>query len=166
MPECASFVIDCMSRSSRPARLCPVTPSAMALSFELYFCLALAVFCSLVTPENMSNAKPHDPRTKPSLIRGRMAAGDWRNAIRVAARLPRLDKHRAAILDAQGAYENPRFYTQIGKNTETLIEAGAAALCERFGHNKESKTMTIEKTYSNASNARRAAKAAGLQAPS
>jgi|HubBroStandDraft_6_1064221.scaffolds.fasta_scaffold149789_1 hypothetical protein len=111
----------------------------------------------------MSNTKPHDPRTKRSIIQGHMAAGDWRNAIRVAARLPRLDKHRAAILDAQGAYENPRFYTQIGKNTETLIEAGAAALCERFGHNKESKTMTMAlKNYSNASNARRAAKAAGL----
>ena len=93
----------------------------------------------------MSNAKPHDPRTKTSIIHGHMAAGDWRNAIRVAARLPRLDKHRAAILDAQGAYENPRFYEQIGKDAATLIEAGAAALRERFGHNRESKTMTIEK---------------------
>ena len=91
-----------------------------------------------------------------------MAAGDWRNAIRVAARLPRLDKHRCAILDAHGAYEDPRFYAQIGKDAETLIEAGAAALRERFGH-QESTTMTIElKNYSNASNARRAAKAAGL----
>jgi hypothetical protein len=110
----------------------------------------------------MSSAKPHDPRTKTSIIEGHMAAGDWRNAIRVAARLPRLDRHRAAILDAQGAYENPGFYAQIGKDAETLIEAGAAALRERFGHNQESTTMSIEKTYSNASNARRAAKAAGL----
>ena len=136
-------------------------PSAMAIAFEIYFCLWLAVFRSLVTLENMNNAKPHDPRTKTSIIRGHMAAGDWRNAVRIAARLPRLDKHRAAILDAQGAYENPRFYAQIGRDAETLIEAGAA-LRERFGHNQESKTMTIEKTYSNASNARRAAKAAGL----
>lgn len=137
-------------------------PSAMAIAFEIYFCLGLAVFRSLVTLENMNNAKPHDPRTKTSIIRGHMAAGDWRNAVRIAARLPRLDKHRAAILDAQGAYENPRFYAQIGRDAETIIEAGAAALRERFGHNQESKTMTIEKTYSNASNARRAAKAAGL----
>jgi hypothetical protein len=112
----------------------------------------------------MSNAKPHDPRTKTSIIVGHMASGDWRNAIRAAARLPRLDKHRAAILDAQGAYENPRFYTQIGKDAATLIEAGAAALRERFGHN-QGKNMTMDhekKNYSNASNARRAAKAAGL----
>jgi len=111
----------------------------------------------------MSNVKPHDPRSKTSIIVGHMASGDWRNAIRVAARLPRLDKHRCAILDAQGAYENPRFYAQIGKDAGTLLEAGAAALCERFGHNQESKTMDHEKkNYSNASNARRAAKAAGL----
>jgi len=89
-----------------------------------------------------------------------MAAGDWCNAIRVAARLPRLDRHRCAILDAQGAYENPGFYAQIGKDAGTLIEAGAAALCERFGHNQESKTME-QKTYSKASNARRGAIAAG-----
>jgi hypothetical protein len=108
--------------------------------------------------------KPHDPRTKTSIIQGHMAAGDWRNAIRAAARLPRLDKHRCAILDAQGAYENPGFYAQIGKDAAILIEAGNAALRERFGgYNQESKTMTIEiKNYSNASNARRAAKAAGL----
>jgi hypothetical protein len=110
----------------------------------------------------MSNVKPHDPRSKTSIIGGHMAAGDWRNAIRVAARLPRLDKHRCAILDAQGAYENPRFYAQIGKDAETLIKAGAAALRERFGH-QESTTMAIElKAYSKASNARRAAKAARL----
>lgn len=111
----------------------------------------------------MNNVKPHDPRTKTSIILGHMAAGDLRNAIRVAARLPRLDKHRCAILDAQGAYENPGFYAQIGKDAATLIEAGTAALRERFGHDKESTTMTIElKNYSNSSNARRAAKAAGL----
>src|ERR1700730_3102880 len=109
----------------------------------------------LLIRADMSSAKPHDPRTKTSIIQRHMAAGDWRNAIRVAARLPRLDKNRAAILDAQGAYENPRFYAQIGKDAETLIEAGAA-LRERVGHDQESKTMTIEKTYSNASNARRA----------
>lgn len=62
-----------------------------------------------------------------------MAAGDWRRAISLASRLPRLDKHRCAILDAQGAYTNARFYTQIGKDPEALIEAGRAALIERFG---------------------------------
>lgn len=62
-----------------------------------------------------------------------MAAGDWRRAISAAARLPRLDIHRNAILDAQGAYTNARFYTQIGKDPAALIEAGRVALIERFG---------------------------------
>jgi hypothetical protein len=72
------------------------------------------------------------PPTKTSIIRGHMEAGDWRKAISVAARLPRLDVHRVAILSAQGAYTNPGFYRQIGKDPETLIAAGKAALLERF----------------------------------
>lgn len=111
----------------------------------------------------MSRIKPHDQRTKTSIIEGHMAAGDWRNAIRVAARLPRLDKHRCAILDAQGAYENPGFYAQIGKDAATLIDAGAAALRERFGRNQESNAMpTKQKVYTRPDNATRAAKAIGL----
>jgi hypothetical protein len=62
-----------------------------------------------------------------------MAANDWRRAISLASKLPRLDKHRNAILDAQGAYNNARFYVQIGKNPDALIEAGRLALVERFG---------------------------------
>ena len=37
-------------------------PSAMALAFEIYFLSGLAVFYSLITLENMSNARPNDPR--------------------------------------------------------------------------------------------------------
>lgn len=74
-----------------------------------------------------------EPVTKTSVITGHMRAGEWRKAVSVAARLPRLDKHRNAILDAQGAYTNARFYEQIGKSPEALIAAGRAALIERFG---------------------------------
>jgi hypothetical protein len=73
------------------------------------------------------------PPTKSAAIRAAMAAGDWRRAISLAARLPRLDRHREAILDAQGAYTNARFYVQIGKDPDTLIAAGRQALVERFG---------------------------------
>jgi hypothetical protein len=73
------------------------------------------------------------PATKTSVIKAHMAAGDWRAAIRHAARLPRLDVHRAAILDAHMAYTNPRFVLQIGKDVCGLIEAGRAALIARFG---------------------------------
>lgn len=74
-----------------------------------------------------------DPRTKTSIIQGFMCAGEWRKALAAAARLPQLGRHRNAVLDGHGAYTNPRFYAQIGKSPEALIEAGVAALNDKFG---------------------------------
>lgn len=62
-----------------------------------------------------------------------MEAGAWQEAIRLAARFPRLDVHRNAILDAHTAYTNPRFIAQIGKDIEAMKEQGKAALLARFG---------------------------------
>ena len=73
------------------------------------------------------------PRSKASIVREHMAAGRWQDAIRIAARFPRLDQHRGAILDAHGAYTNPRFFTQIGKDVDALKDAGRDALIDRFG---------------------------------
>ena len=70
--------------------------------------------------------------SKASLVRDHMAAGQWAEAIRLAASFPRLDKHRTAILDARTAYTNPRWLTQLGIDPETAKEAGHAALRERF----------------------------------
>lgn len=72
------------------------------------------------------------PTSKASIVRDHMAAGRWQEAIRIAARFPRLDEHRAAILDAHGAYTNPRFLRQIGRDIEALKEAGRVALLDRF----------------------------------
>lgn len=72
-------------------------------------------------------------QTKSAIIRAAMASGDWKRAISLASKLPRLDRHRNAILDAQGAYHNARFYVQIGRDPTALIEAGRLALIERFG---------------------------------
>lgn len=71
--------------------------------------------------------------SKASAIRKLMDAGLWQEAIKIAARLLRLDRHRCAILDAHGAYTNPRFFAQIGKDVEVLKVAGRVALVERFG---------------------------------
>jgi len=71
--------------------------------------------------------------TKLSTVKDHMRAGRWQDALRIAARFPRLDRHRAAILDAHGAYANPRFAAQIGKDAKALKLAGRAALLERFG---------------------------------
>lgn len=72
------------------------------------------------------------PQSKASLVRDHMAAGRWAEAVRLAAALPRLDKHRTAILDARTAYTNPRWLAQLGIDPETAKEAGHAALRERF----------------------------------
>lgn len=71
-------------------------------------------------------------QSKASLVRDHMAAGQWAEAIRLAASFPRLDKHRTAILDARTAYTNPRWLAQLGIDPETAKEAGHAALRERF----------------------------------
>ena len=34
---------------------------------------------------------------------------------------------------SHGAYTNPRFFAQIGKDVEALKDAGRAALIDRFG---------------------------------
>lgn len=72
------------------------------------------------------------PPTKSSLIRAAMNAADWQKALSLAAKLPRLDKHRNAILDAHGAWVRPAWCRQIGKDAESLKQAGIAALKERF----------------------------------
>lgn len=71
--------------------------------------------------------------TKLSIVKGHMRNGQWRDAIRVAAKFPRLDKHRDAILSAHMAYTNPRFVVQLRKDTEALKLAGQKALLDRFG---------------------------------
>lgn len=71
--------------------------------------------------------------TKLSIVKRHMRAGEWQEAIRLAARFPRLDRHRNAILDAHGAYTNPRFLIQIGRDIDALKAAGQAALLDRFG---------------------------------
>ncbi|KVZ03367.1 hypothetical protein [Burkholderia stagnalis] len=72
-------------------------------------------------------------KTKISIVREHMAAGRWQEAIRVAARFPQLGAERAAILDAHGAYTNPRFFAQLGRDVETLKRAGQRALVLKYG---------------------------------
>lgn len=70
--------------------------------------------------------------TKLSAVRAAMASDDWQTAIRLTARFPQLGPHRAAILDAHGAYTNPRFCAQLGKCPEALKALGRDALIARY----------------------------------
>jgi hypothetical protein len=58
-------------------------------------------------------------------VAGHVEAGSDGQISRAAQRL--------GLIAAAGELANPRFYTQIGKDPGALIEAGHAALRERFG---------------------------------
>lgn len=70
--------------------------------------------------------------TKLDRIKEYAAVGDWRAALRIAARFPQLGDHKAAIKRAHEAFENGHFYRQIGKDPEALIAEGIAALRVRY----------------------------------
>lgn len=71
--------------------------------------------------------------TKLSIVKKQMALNNWQEAIRLAAKFPQLGEHRAAILDANLAYTNPRFMVQIKKDLDTLKNNGRLSLISRFG---------------------------------
>lgn len=70
--------------------------------------------------------------TKASQLRKMISDGDWHGALRMAARFPRLGEHKEAIQLGWSALTNRSFYKQIGKNPDVLIEAGIAALKQRY----------------------------------
>jgi hypothetical protein len=62
-----------------------------------------------------------------------MAIGDWRKALSIAARFPRLGEHDEAIRRAHEAAQRPEFQRQLGRCPAALVEAGKRALSERYG---------------------------------
>ena len=74
-----------------------------------------------------------NPASKVAQLRAAMRAGNWRLALRIASRFDRLGAQRDAILSGHEAYVRPEFYRQIGKDPETIREAGRRALIARYG---------------------------------
>ena len=72
-------------------------------------------------------------RLKVDILRNHMAAGEWRDAILLAAKFQRLGAEGPAILSAREAYLRPAFQQQVGKDPAALIAAGRAALLRRYG---------------------------------
>lgn len=72
------------------------------------------------------------PVKKIDLLRDHMAAGQWHDAIKLAAKFPRLGDHKAAITRAKDAIVNPGFCRQLGRDPDALIDAGIAALRDRY----------------------------------
>lgn len=61
-----------------------------------------------------------------------MAAGDWTDALRIAARFPRLGEHKEVITRAWAALTNRAVYEQMGHDVDSLVSAGVAALKTRY----------------------------------
>jgi hypothetical protein len=76
---------------------------------------------------------PGNTPTKLSQLKAAMQAGNWRLALRIAARFQELGEHAAAIRRGHEAYTNPRFYLQLGRDLQALKEAGKRALIARYG---------------------------------
>ena len=66
--------------------------------------------------------------TKLQTLKDAANAGNWQKAIAIAARFPQLGIYRNVILDAHGAYTNPRFLAQLGRDVEKCKETGKLAL--------------------------------------
>ena len=72
------------------------------------------------------------PQTKLARLRAAFAAGNTIEALRIAARFPRLGEQGSAIQRAWAAYSNPSFYRQIGHDPDLLIAAGVDALRDKY----------------------------------
>lgn len=74
-------------------------------------------------------------KTKLSMLKEAAHANDWRKAISIAAKFPRLGEIRNAVLDAHMAFTNPRFLVQIGKDVDSTISAGINAIIVAYDIN-------------------------------
>ena len=71
-------------------------------------------------------------QTKLSKVQAAMAAQDWPRAFSIASKFARLGRQRVAIMRAQAARLSPGFYRGLGRDPAAIIEAGKAAMRERF----------------------------------
>lgn len=72
-------------------------------------------------------------------LRRFMQAGQWREAMAMAARFPVLGKERDAIVTAHEATAHPRMYRQLGIDPDKAMETGIDALRRKYA-NTEPKT--------------------------
>lgn len=70
--------------------------------------------------------------TKLSKLKNLYRQGDFRGALRIAAKFPDLGKERDDILKAHESFHSPSFYKQLGYNIEELQAKGKAALEKRY----------------------------------
>lgn len=72
-------------------------------------------------------------KTKLSKLKNAAACGNWREAVRIAARFADLGEHKGAITRAWEAYSRPAFLIQLKRDPDACIAAGISALKIRYG---------------------------------
>ncbi len=78
------------------------------------------------------NGQLGGPPTKLSYVLAAMAADNWREALRLAAKFPRLGDDTAAIQRGWEAYARPAFYQELGYDLDALKQQGREALVRRY----------------------------------
>lgn len=71
-------------------------------------------------------------KTKLSILKEFAEKGDWVNAIKLAAKFPRLGAERNAILGADMAIKHPNFCISLKKDPDFLIKKGIEALKSKY----------------------------------
>jgi plasmid stabilization system protein ParE len=71
--------------------------------------------------------------TKLSKLLRLMRREEWKKALSMAAKFPRLGDHHDDIVRGHEACVRPDFYRQIKHDPEALMKIGIAALKERYG---------------------------------
>jgi hypothetical protein len=71
--------------------------------------------------------------TKLEQVKQAYANGNYKDALRIAAKFPQLGDERKAITLASECFSNPRFYQQVGVNIDQTINDGVKALAGKYG---------------------------------
>ena len=72
-------------------------------------------------------------RTKISQLREMMGGERWGDALRFAAKFPRLGAHKRAIERGAQAVVRPEWARQMGRSPADDVRAGIVALRDRYG---------------------------------
>jgi hypothetical protein len=70
--------------------------------------------------------------TKLAKLEAAYRSGNQREALRIAAKFPRLGEHKEPITRAWAAIQSPDFYRAIGQDPESLVADGVKALQVRY----------------------------------
>ena len=82
----------------------------------------------------MSAARaPGEPLKRIEVLRAHMAAGRWREALKLAASWQQLGDEAKAIRQGWEGYARPDFQRQLRRDPEVLTREGQAALVRRYG---------------------------------